>query len=632
MVYVTIKINRMTTISQPYQKTPVLPQLAVAVIAGVSLFFVLVVVWVLGYQLVYAGRIFPGVSVAGVDLSGLTPNDAAVKLNETLSYPMQGKVLLRYGENAWVASPAELGMVFDPSTSATTAYKTGRSGGLFGALSGQLRAVSVGARVPPVIIFDQRVASFYLNQLSTQINQPVTEGGLDIQGTNIVATPGQVGRQLKVDATLVYLAAQLQTFSDGEVPLVVKEVQPQVLDVSAAADMARQVLSQPLTLTIPNAAQGDPAPYVYNQDELAKMLDVERGANGVQVVLNKNGLRDQLVPIKEKLDRKATDAKFIFNDDTRQLDLMAESKVGRTLDIDGSITAINDALLRGEHSVPLVISEEQPRVASTATAQELGITELVSAQTSYFYGSSPERMQNIQAAASQFHGILVAPGETFSMGEHMGDVSLENGFAEALIIYGGRTIKGVGGGVCQVSTTLFRTVFNAGYPIVERIPHAYRVSYYEQTPSGGIDPSLAGMDATVYFPLVDFKFTNDTPYWILMETYMGNASLTWKFYSTSDGRTVTWDTSGVTNVVPAPAPSFEENPDLGKNQIKQVDWAANGADVTVTRTVMRGGGVLFQDQFVTHYQPWQAVCQYGPDSKNPEKLAEEKNLCRNPAS
>jgi vancomycin resistance protein YoaR len=311
---------------------------------------------------------------------------------------------------------------------------------------------------------------------------------------------------------------------------------------------------------------------------------------------------------------------------------MQESTTGRSLDIEASITAINDALLRGEHTASLVINEQQPRVASTATGQELGITQLVHAETSYFHGSSAERVQNIKAAAEQFHGLLVAPGETFSMGAHMSDVSLENGFAEALIIYGGRTIKGVGGGVCQVSTTLFRAVFNAGYPVVERIPHAYRVSYYEQTAGGSVDPRLAGLDATVYFPLVDFKFTNDTPHWILMETYLGSGSLTWKFYSTSDGRTVTWDTTGVTDVIPAPAPMFEVNSDLRKNEMKQVDWSANGADVTVNRTVMRGGAVLFTDQFTTHYEPWQAICQYGPDSKNPEKLADEKNLCRNPSS
>jgi len=626
----------MATVSYPYQRTPVLPQIIAALISGVVLFFGLIITWVLGYQLLYAGRIFPGVSVAGVDLSGMTPSDAAVKLNQTLAYPINGKILFRDGEKVWVATPAQLGMVFDPSSSAVTAYRLGRSGGLFGALSGQIRAGGAGANVPPVIIFDQRVAFQYLSQISTQINQPVVEASLKLEGTNAVAQPGQVGREFKIDATLVYLGSQLQTFTDGEVPLVVQELQPQILDVSGQADVARQILSQPLTLVIPNANSTDPGPYVYNIEVLANILAVQRVQNGdqigVQVGLNPTALRDMLVPVKSQVDRLAANARFIFNDETHQLDLMEDSKIGRTLEVEASVKAINDALLRGEHTASLVINEAQPQVSGSSTAEQLGITQLLLSETSYFYGSSPERIQNIEAAAARFHGVLVAPGETFSMGATMGDVSLDNGFAEALIIYGGRTIKGVGGGVCQVSTTLFRTVFNAGFPIVERTPHAYRVSYYERIASGGVDPRLAGLDATVYFPLVDFKFTNDSPYWILMETYMGTGSLTWKFYSTSDGRTVTWDTTGVTNVVPAPSPLFEVNNELGKNQMKQVDWSANGADVTVTRTVWRNGAVLFQDDISTHYEPWQAVCEYGPDSKNPEKLAQEKSLCSNPAS
>jgi len=623
----------MATVTHPYQKAPVFPQIVAALISGFVLFFIIIAVWTLGYQLLYAGRIFPGVSVAGVDLSGLTRDEAALKLNQTLSYPINGKILFRDGEKAWVATPAELGMVFDPSSSATTAYSLGRSGGLFGALSGQVRAGGFGANVAPVIIFDQRVAFQYLSQISTQINQPVVEAGLSLDGTNVVAQPGQVGRELKIDATLVYLGAQLQTFSDGEVPLVVQEIQPQILDVSAQADMARQVLSQPLTLSIPNAKENDPGPYVYNVQILANLLGVQRVQSGVQVVLNTTGLRDLLAPIKQQVDRSAADAKFTFNDDTRQLDLIQDSKIGRAMDMDASIKAINDALLRGEHNVSLVIAETQPQIAGTITGQQLGITELLWAETSYFYGSSDARIQNIKAAAERFHGVLVAPGEVFSMGETMGDVSLESGFAEALIIYGGRTIKGVGGGVCQVSTTLFRGVFNAGFPIVERYPHAYRVSYYEMIASGAVDPNLAGLDATVYFPLVDFKFKNDSPYWILMETYLneGARSLTWKFYSTKDGRSVTWQTTGPTNVVPAPSPLYEENPDLKKNQMKQVDYAANGADITVTRTVMKDGAVYFQDQITTHYQPWQAICEYGPDSKDPKKLANENNMCRNPS-
>ena len=273
---------------------------------------------------------------------------------------------------------------------------------------------------------------------------------------------------------------------------------------------------------------------------------------------------------------------------------------------------------------------DEPEAMETRTAAELGITELVHAETSYFYGSSAERIQNVQTGAAAFHGVLIAPGETFSMGSVLSDISLENGFAEALIIYGGKTIKGVGGGICQVSTTLFRTAFLGGFPIVERHSHAYRVYYYEQNAGGGREADLVGLDATVYFPLVDFKFTNNTPNWLLMETYtdVAGRNLTWKFYSTSDGRTVNWSTTGTQNVVEAPEPLFQVSDELKKNEIKQIDWSAEGADVSVSRTVFRDGQVFFEDVFNTHYEPWQAVCEYGPDTDNPEKKAEEQGLCR----
>ena len=129
----------MATVSHPYQRTPVFPQVVAAFVSGVILFLVLIFVWTLGYQLLYAGRIFPGVSVAGVNLSGLRPSDAAIRLSQTLSYPIAGKILFRDGEQAWVATPAQLGMVFDPSSSAMTAYRLGRSGGLFGACALHLR-------------------------------------------------------------------------------------------------------------------------------------------------------------------------------------------------------------------------------------------------------------------------------------------------------------------------------------------------------------------------------------------------------------------------------------------------------------------------------------------------------------
>jgi vancomycin resistance protein YoaR len=611
-------------------------QILAALICGFILFFGIVVVWTIGYQLVYAGRIFPGTSVAGVDLSGLSPEEAAVKLSQTLSYPITGKILFRDADKLWVAAPAELGMVFDPSASALAAYKYGRSGGLFGALAGQINSRGLGADVAPVMIFDQRVAYAYLQNIAAQVDQPVVEANLLVEGTNVVAQPGQIGRLLNLDATLIYLGAQLQSFRDGEVPLVLQEAAPKLLDVSSQAEAARRILSQPLTITVPNYREGDPGPWTYDVPVVANMIAVRIVENGgrseMQVGLDPVVFRQTLNELKTYVDRQAANARFTFNDDTSQIEAIQVSKVGRVMDVEASIVGVNEALLRGEHTVALSVSETQPSVADTATAAELGITQLIEQETTYFYGSSDARIQNIVAGAAPYHGLLVAPGETFSMGSVLGDVSLENGFAEALIIYGGRTIKGVGGGVCQVSTTLFRTVFFAGFPVVERYSHAYRVSYYEMTASGSVDSNLAGMDATVYFPLVDFKFLNDSPYWLLMETIVdeGARTITWKLYSTSDGRSVTWDTSGPANVVPPPSPLFEENPELKEDQIKQVDYAAQGADVNVTRTVWRNGGVYFTDDFQTHYQPWQAVCQYGSGTEDPERKAKKKQLCFTP--
>lgn len=623
-------MNRIKTVNQLPQ------QILAALLGGFVIFIGITMVWTLGYQLAYAGRIFPGVSVAGVDLSGLSPNEAALKLSQTLSYPLNGKILFRDGEKMWVASPAELGMVFDPSASALAAYDAGRKDGLFGSLSKQIQARGLGVDVAPVVIFDQRVAYAYLQNIALQVDAPVKEAALRLEGTNVIAEPGQIGKLLNIDATLIYLGAQLQTFRDGEVPLVIREAAPRLTDVSSQAEAARRILSQPLVISIPNAGAGDPGPWSYDVPVLANMLSVQMvdtaGQVEMKVGLDPDKLRAALNELKIYVDRAPQNAKFVFNDETGIIEPIAASKIGRTMDVEASVAMINEALLRGEHNINLVVNEQQPQVADTANGADLGVVELIGQQTTYFYGSSAPRIQNIVAAAEQFHGVLVAPGEVFSMGNTLGDVSLENGFAEAMIIYGGRTIKGVGGGVCQVSTTLFRTVFFAGFPVIERYSHAYRVSYYELSRSGSVDTSLAGMDATVYFPLVDFKFQNDTPYWLLMETYVNveARTLTWKIYSTSDNRKVTWETTGPVNVVPPPKPVFEENAELKANEIKQVDYAAQGADVTVTRTVWRNGQVYFSDQFITHYQPWQAVCQYGPGTEQPEKLAKRNKVCLSP--
>lgn len=573
----------------------------------------------LGVRAAYSGRALPGVYAAGLELSGMTQPEIELALGEVMTYPETGTIALTDADRVWLARPADLGVVVDIPTMARQALEVGRRGSLTDRLSEQVQAWFQGVTVPPVVIFDQRAATRYLESVAAEIDRPERDAVLRVEGVEVVHEPGQVGRRLDIGATLQALTPAVWRMVDTAQPLVIVETPPRVLDASLEAERARAILSQPLTLTAEDAG-----PWQLDPATLASMLrfDIVEGAGGFRyrVSLDEAALTAFLEPLAPDLAREPQNARFIFNDETRQLDLLQPAVIGRRLNIPATIAAVQEAVEEGRHEVPLVFDLTEPAVGSDATAEELGITENVVTVSTYFYGSSPERVHNIQKAASAFHGLLVAPGETLSMAEVLGDISLDNGYAEALIIFGNRTIKGVGGGVCQVSTTLFRAAFFGGYEIVERHPHAYRVLYYEQGPNS---PG-PGLDATVFVPMVDFKFTNDSPYWLLMETYIYGSQLVWKFYSTSDGRQVQWSTSGPLNVVEAPKPLYRINPDLPKGEKKQIDFEADGMDVVVTRTVTRNGEVLHEDVFKTHYLPWRAIYEVGPGTEIPKDAEVEE--------
>jgi vancomycin resistance protein YoaR len=618
----------------PPRRSPVPFQVVAALGGGLLLFFLAICLVTGGWRLLYKERIFPGITMAGLDLTNMTKEEADAALNQRLAYPTSGQIVFRYGDQAWTTTPAELGIFFDAGTSFQSAYSIGRQGGLITSLAGQLNAWQGGLDLKPVMVFDERVAWEYIRQLAAQIDQPVIETNLQVKGTDVLYTQGQTGRRLNVDDALSNLISKIKALQDGEIQLVVEEETPVVKDASAQADALRRALSAPLTLSVPDAKSGDPGPWVIEPSLVAGMLTIGRVQtdNGwqYQVSVDTQALDQLLGQIASQVDRIPQNAHFYFDDASHQLVLVQSSTTGRTLDVDASRDSIGQKLLQGEHNIPLMITQAQPQVGDDATAASLGITGLVpnGVYTSYFRGSGAARLQNIQAAASRFYGLLIPPNTTFSMSNAIGDISLDNGYAEALIIYNGQTITGVGGGVCQVSTTLFRTALYSGYPIVERHEHAYRVYYYEQT-AAGTDPNLAGLDATVYFPLVDLKFTNDRPYWLLMETYFNadDYSLTWKFYSGDDGRTVDVQNLGLRNITPAPDPLFEENDDLPAGVCKQVDYAGEGADITVTRAVNSASGeTLFNNTFQTKYEPWQAVYQYGPGTEDPQAMAAQ-GLC-----
>ena len=614
------------TPEKPRQARPILTRwmvrVAAALIAAALTLAVSFAVSASVYESANSGRIYPGVTMFGMNLSGLSAADAARQMDAGFDYPRDGRIVFTYGDKKWVATPGDLGLGLDLLATTNNAYSVGRSKDALGNTGDQLDARFNGVAVAPVLQFDFTRALAYLQRIAPDVEQPAVEARLEMQGMTVVAVPGQVGRRIDTAAMLSLIAVQIGHLADAEIPMVVTEFPPRVLDASPQAAVAQQLLSQDFALTIADSQPGDPASFTLTPAMLADMLSFRETTDSTGthylLALDESKLANTLRPLAGTLSRKKQNARYHFNSDTSQLELYIPSKSGRELDVEKSIQSVQDAVAQGAHSAALAFDTTAPDVGDQETAAGLGIAGLLPGGMQYtsFAGSAPERIHNITLASAQFDGLLVKPGEAFSMGENLGDVSLDTGYAEALIILGNQTIKGAGGGVCQVSTTLFRTIFMTGFPVTERHPHAYRVGYYEN--GDGPTHLGPGFDATVFFPEVDLKFVNDSQYWILMETNVDTTTnrLTWWFYSTSDGRTVSYSSSGVTNVVDALDPKWEANSSLTVDW-QQTDWAVKGADVNVSRTVTRNGQVINQDKYDTHYLPWGAVCQYNPDKYTP---------------
>lgn len=557
--------------------------------------------------------------VQGFPIGAMTIEEAAVALTQNFHLTDNETITLNYLDISYSLKPEEIGISLDAVRTAMAAYQFGHGLPLTQWLWQQPLIFARHIEIAPLLILDENIALAILQEISLQEDQPVKEASLQIKGTQVISTQGQAGQSLDMKASLEKIANSLSNLQINQIDLPVTQVSPNLMVASEFIPMAQNILNEPFIIYLPESADTSLIirKWTIAPENLAPMLTfIPTGdkSYAIKVQIIDSTLVGLLDSIAEKIDTEPQNSRFIFNDETHELDLYIEGLAGITVDIDASMRAIQTALAKGNNKATLALKTRAPEVGNFATAEELGITELIHMENSYFYGSDSARVHNIETAANEFLGVLVKPGETFSMAGLMRDITLDNGYSEALIIFNGKTIEGIGGGVCQVSTTLFRAAFFAGFPINERHPHAYRVSYYEKVSGNHRDPNLAGLDATVFIPLIDLKFTNNSPYWLLMEAYVNKAAnrITWKFYSTYDGRIMQWATTGLTNKVEPEEPIYQLNTDLSAGEIKQIDWEAEGADVTVSRIVFLEERILFEDSFFTRYAPWQAVYEYGP--------------------
>jgi vancomycin resistance protein YoaR len=313
-----------------------------------------------------------------------------------------------------------------------------------------------------------------------------------------------------------------------------------------------------------------------------------------------------LAPFIEKTNKEPVDAIFTFQNG--KVLTFKPSENGREINIDkiklDLVSKFSKILLEQKTEgvfIPISTVTLTPKI-TTDKANNLGIKELIGEGISFFYHSIQSRIFNITLAASKINGALIAPNEIFSFDKALGDVSKFTGYQQAYVIQNGKTVLGDGGGVCQVSTTFFRALLNSGVPIIERHAHAYRVGYYEQNGS-------PGLDATIYVPSVDLKFKNDTNNYILIQTRIDpqEQQLSVFLYGTSDGRTVKLTRPVVSNRIPAPPDIYRDDPTLPKGTVKQIDFSAEGSRVSFTRVVTKNNKQIISENFVSNYAPWQSV-------------------------
>jgi len=314
--------------------------------------------------------------------------------------------------------------------------------------------------------------------------------------------------------------------------------------------------------------------------------------------------------IAAEVDRPVQDALFEFKNG--KVVSFQISKEGREVDrqeVKKLIILAFSSPQKEKTLIPLDLPVKiiEPRIA-TEKSNELGIRQLLAEGESFFKDSIPSRVHNIILASSYLHGVVIPPGEVFSFAKKIGTISAEVGYKPAYVIKNKATVLEDGGGVCQVSTTLFRAALNAGLPIVERKAHYYRVGFYEQ---GGYPP---GLDATVYPPSPDLKFKNDTPAHILIQTIVDKEAkrLVFQLYGTSDGRRVEISKPVIHSQTPPPEPIYIDEPSLPAGVIKRIDSAHWGAKVSFERKVFYADGSLKEKQtFWSNYVAWPAVFQRG---------------------
>lgn len=436
--------------------------------------------------------------------------------------------------------------------------------------------------------------------LSTPVNQPGENPIIAWSGKAFWVKPASKSVSLDVDATVNAVESALSS-GKHQVALVTQQEPTAISDESArqSAEQAAALIKQPLEVDWPGGkAQILPG----NLASLMRFSPDPQHPDRFAISLDQAGLKSLLTSMAPQIETPAKNA------DLRYLDgkvvVKSPEKAGTQLAIGPSVNAVNMAVLAGKSSATLTTEPVQPTVTA-AMAGSISLPDVLATSKTYYGGAAANRAFNVELAVQRVNGAMVPPGGTFSFDGSVGAIDTEHGYKLGYGIVGTTdgsvsTVPSVGGGVCQVSTTVFQSAFWAGLPIVQRSWHMYWIPAYGQPPSG-----LTGLDATVDTDVgLDLKFKNTTGHWLAVSGYADGTSVNFEILGTNPGWDVQVSQPVVTNVVQPPdGMEYEKSDALPSGQSLLVQAAQQGFDVDVHRVVTQDGKVLDDLHLKSEYLP-----------------------------
>ncbi|CAN5503364.1 VanW family protein [soil metagenome] len=541
------------------------------------------------------GKFYPGVNIAGIEVGGLSQVDALAALNQRVAAFNTTAVTYVYQNQTWEFSAEQLGIMVDVDSAIAEAWTHGRGDGITGRYQALLAQSDVS--VPLTARVNSATMDTALQTMATALNTSPTDATFGMDGTEISITPEVTGRTLNIDGARTDTLNTIGTLQPSTVMLRVNVEPAKVTASSLEPSRAEAALLVSHKVTV----RHDDTRWTIDRDALARAIVVPTDTVSTRPYLDHGTIVLIVQHIADELNTNAVNAVIGWNDGVYAI---SDSQSGLAVDVDTLAQAVIDGAAKAtDRNVAVPVSEVVPDIDSK-NLDKLGITTLMGEGASSFEGSSDARATNVEVSAQKVTQAVIAPGGTLSFLDAVGQITVDAGFVEGKIISGGWYATDIGGGVCQVSTTVYRAALLAGLQFAEWHPHSVRVSFYE------LDGWPVGMDATVFQPetpdagiTLDLIIRNPTDSWILLQVTTDGDQLHADLYGADTGYTVQISDPVISDET-TPGPALEkDDPDLPKGERQQSQTAQDGFTTTLTRTVTRDGEVVLDESFISVYNP-----------------------------